>query len=55
MGLGETAIWKISTGHRMSGQIGKKAELKVGEHFTEENLWGKGAIAFLEGISEDEK
>lgn len=30
----------------------KKAGLKVGEHFTEENLWGKAAIAFLEGISE---
>jgi hypothetical protein len=33
----------------------KKAGLKVGEHFTEENVWGKAAIAFLEGISEDEK
>jgi hypothetical protein len=32
---------------------GKKAALKVGEHFTEENMWGKAAIAFLEGISED--
>jgi hypothetical protein len=31
----------------------KKAGLKVGEHFTEENVWGKGAIAFLEGITED--
>jgi hypothetical protein len=31
----------------------KKAGLKVGEHFTEENVWGKAAIAFLEGISED--
>jgi Tol biopolymer transport system component len=33
----------------------KKATLKIGEHFTKENLWGKAAIAFLEGISEDEK
>jgi hypothetical protein len=33
----------------------KKAGLKVGEHFTEENVWGKGAIAFLEGITEDVK
>ncbi len=32
---------------------GKKATLKMGEHFTEENLWGKMAIAFLEGITED--
>jgi deoxyribodipyrimidine photolyase len=32
---------------------GKKATFKVGEHFTEENPWGKAAIAFLEGIAED--
>jgi hypothetical protein len=32
---------------------GKKATIKVGEHFTENNIWGKGAIAFLEGVSED--
>jgi HEAT repeats len=32
---------------------GKKATFKLGEHFTEDNLWGKMAIAFLEGISED--
>jgi hypothetical protein len=31
---------------------GKKATFKMGEHFTEENLWGKMAIAFLEGITE---
>jgi hypothetical protein len=31
----------------------KKAELIGGEHFTEENVWGKAAIAFLEGITED--
>jgi HEAT repeat protein len=31
----------------------KKAGLKVGEHFTEENVWGKAAIAFLEGFTED--
>ena len=29
---------------------GKKATLKIGEHFTEENVWGKAALAFLEGI-----
>ncbi|KAM3114168.1 hypothetical protein [Phormidesmis sp. 146-33] len=33
----------------------KKAALKVGEHFVESNPWGKGAIAFLEGVSEDVK
>jgi hypothetical protein len=32
---------------------GKKATLKIGEHFTEENLWGKAAIAFLEGVIEN--
>ncbi|MBD1872759.1 HEAT repeat domain-containing protein [Nodosilinea sp. FACHB-131] len=32
---------------------GKKAAIKVGEHFVESNPWGKGAIAFLEGVSED--
>lgn len=34
---------------------GKKATFKLGEHFTEDNLWGKMAIAFLEGVSEDGK
>jgi HEAT repeats len=32
---------------------GKKATFKMGEHFTEENLWGKMAIAFLEGITDN--
>ncbi|OLP20095.1 hypothetical protein BST81_02335 [Leptolyngbya sp. 'hensonii'] len=34
---------------------GKKAGIKVGEHFAENNVWAKGAIAFLEGVSEDGK
>ncbi len=34
---------------------GKKAAIKVGEHFAENNVWAKGAIAFLEGVSEDGK
>ena len=34
---------------------GKKAAVKVGEHFAEQNPWGKGFIAFLEGVSEDVK
>ncbi|MBM0741333.1 DEAD/DEAH box helicase [Phormidium sp. CLA17] len=34
---------------------GKKATVKVGEHFTESNPWGKGLVAFLEGVSEDVK
>jgi HEAT repeat protein len=34
---------------------GKKAAVKVGEHFTQENPWGKGFVAFLEGFSEDVK
>ncbi len=42
----------------------KKAGIKVGEHFAENNVWAKGAIAkrcceaqiaFLEGVSEDGK
>jgi HEAT repeats len=33
---------------------GKKATFKMGEHFTEESLWGKMAIAFLEGILEED-
>jgi hypothetical protein len=31
----------------------KKAALKLSEHFTEENPWGKGFVAFLEGFSEN--
>jgi hypothetical protein len=31
----------------------KTAALKVGEHFAEQNPWGKGFIGFLEGVSED--
>ena len=34
---------------------GKKAAVKVSEHFTQENPWGKGFVAFLEGVSEDVK
>jgi HEAT repeat protein len=32
---------------------GKNAAVKVGEHFTEQNIWGKSFVAFLEGMSED--
>jgi hypothetical protein len=31
----------------------KAAALKIGEHFAEENPWGKGIIGFLEGVSEE--
>ncbi|MEG4318441.1 MULTISPECIES: HEAT repeat domain-containing protein [unclassified Microcoleus] len=34
---------------------GKKAAVKVGEHFTESNPWGKGLVAFIEGVSEEVK
>jgi hypothetical protein len=34
---------------------GKKAAVKVGEHFTQENPWGKALVAFFEGFSEDVK
>ena len=34
---------------------GKKAAIKVSEHFAQENVWGKGFVAFLEGVSEDVK
>jgi HEAT repeat protein/energy-coupling factor transporter ATP-binding protein EcfA2 len=33
----------------------KKAGFKIGEHFAENNVWAIGAIAFLEGVSEDKK
>jgi len=31
----------------------RKAVVKVGEHFAEQSPWVKGAVAFLEGMSED--
>ncbi|WP_143842037.1 hypothetical protein [Nostoc sp. 106C] len=31
----------------------KKGSLKVGEHFAEETPWGKAAIGFLEGVTDD--
>lgn len=34
---------------------GKKAAVKVSEHFSQENVWGKGLVAFIEGVSEDVK
>ena len=34
---------------------GKKVTVKVGEHYAEESVWGKGLVAFLEGVSEDVK
>ena len=34
---------------------GKNAAVKVGEHFAESNPWGKGIVAFIEGVSEDVK
>lgn len=33
----------------------KKGSLKAGEHFAEETPWGKAAIGFLEGITDDAK
>ncbi|XZN90796.1 MAG: HEAT repeat domain-containing protein [Microcoleus sp.] len=32
---------------------GKNAAVKVGEHFTESSVWGKAAVGFIEGVSED--
>lgn len=32
----------------------KTALTKAGEHLFEENLWGKAAIGFLEGVTEDD-
>jgi hypothetical protein len=34
---------------------GKKAAVKVGEHFAESSVWGKAAVAFAEGAAEDPK
>jgi hypothetical protein len=35
-------------------QVEAGNEGKIGEHFAENNVWTKLAIAFPEGISEDE-
>ncbi len=45
--------WKnlLDLKHLWNG--GKTAAIKIGEHFVEENPWGKGLIGFLEGVSED--
>ena len=32
---------------------GKNAAVKVGEHFAESSVWGKAAVGFIEGVSED--
>lgn len=32
---------------------GKQAAINLGEHFVEESPWGKAAIGFLEGVTED--
>lgn len=32
---------------------GKTAVIKIGEHFAEENVWGKGLVGFAEGVSEN--
>jgi hypothetical protein len=45
--------WKNLLSYKRLLNGGKTAAIKVGEHFAEENPWGKGAIAFLEGVSED--
>ena len=33
---------------------GKRSAIKMGEHFTETNLWGKAAVAFLEGVTDEQ-
>jgi hypothetical protein len=33
----------------------KTAAIKVGEHFSEDSVWGKAFLGFLEGVSEDEE
>jgi hypothetical protein len=45
--------WKNLLSYKRLLNGGKTAAIKVGEHFAEENPWGKGAIAFLEGVMED--
>ena len=47
--------WKDLLNVKRLWNGGKKATVKVGEHFAESNPWGKGFIAFLEGVSEDVK
>ncbi len=45
--------WQNLIGVKRLYNGGKKAALKVGEHFAESNPWGKGLVAFIEGVSED--
>jgi hypothetical protein len=45
--------WKNLLSYKRLLNGSKTAAIKVGEHFAEENPWGKGAIAFLEGVMED--
>lgn len=46
-------IWQSLLNPKRWQSSGKAALVKAGEHFTEENLWGKVAIAFLEQFSEN--
>jgi ribosomal protein L1 len=32
---------------------GKKASIKMSEHFVESSLWGQGAVSFIDGLMED--
>lgn len=45
--------WKnlLNAGRLLNG--GKAALTKAGEHLFEENIWGKAAIGFLEGVTEN--
>ncbi|KAI9132738.1 HEAT repeat domain-containing protein [Acaryochloris sp. CCMEE 5410] len=47
------AIWRGLLNPKRWRSGGKAALIKAGEHFTEESLWGKAAIAFLEQFSEE--
>ena len=47
--------WQDLTNIKRLWNGGKKAMVKVGEHFAESNPWGKGLVAFLEGVGEDVK
>ncbi|MBW4516325.1 MAG: NACHT domain-containing protein [Timaviella obliquedivisa GSE-PSE-MK23-08B] len=45
--------WKNLMSYKRLLNGGKTAVVKVGEHFAESSPWGKGAIAFLEGVMEN--
>ncbi|MEM8638772.1 MAG: hypothetical protein AAGG51_08175 [Cyanobacteria bacterium P01_G01_bin.54] len=51
--LSSNSHWQNFLDLKRLWQGSKNAGLKIGEYFVENSVWGKGAIAFLEGVTED--